>query len=85
MGDEEEYEEYEEVVEGEDKMIITVPPGASPGEVILIEVEGKTVEFTLPPDCKEGDEIEMMPEDLQAEQNNNADDDEGQGWGGWNS
>lgn len=52
-GDDEYY--LEELREEVRRMIITVPPGASPGEVILIEIEGRgEVEFAIPDGARGG-------------------------------
>ena len=43
---------------------ITVPPGAIPGEIIVLELDERTVEFVVPSGAKEGDEIEIRLEEL---------------------
>ena len=45
-------------------LVVTVPPGAVSGEPIILDLDGKTVEFIIPPGCTPGDEIEVMPEQL---------------------
>ena len=58
----------EEYYEGEDheevRVTMIVPPGATPGEIIMLQLNERTVDFVIPPGAKEGDAIEIKMEEL---------------------
>ena len=48
----------------EDILVVTIPSGATSGDRIMLDIEGKTVEFIIPPGSKAGDDIEVRPDQL---------------------
>ena len=48
----------------EDIVVVTIPWGATSGDRIMLDIDGKTVEFIIPPEVKAGDDIEVRPDQL---------------------
>ena len=48
----------------EDIVVVTIPSGATSGDRIMLDIDGKTVEFIIPPEVKAGDDIEVRPDQL---------------------
>ncbi|KAL9189732.1 hypothetical protein ACHAXT_009407 [Thalassiosira profunda] len=58
-------------------LVLTVPPGATPGEVLALDFEGRKVEFVVPEGAAPGDEIEVNPEELAGAGDANRTSDDG--------